>query len=315
MSDALVAATATLVRRFRRQRPLRAGSLLVTIFGDAIAPRGGAVTLGSLIALAAPFGLTERLVRTSVARLAQEGWLTSRREGRRSEYRLSPEGRRRFGEATRRIYGASPADWGGRWTLLVLPPQMRADRERLREELKWLGFGQVSPGVLAHPVISCGEARERLQAFDGAAAEVMVLEARTGEPQADRRVADAGWDLADLAQRYGRFVREFTPVQAALAAAAVPAPQQAFVIRTLLIHRYRRIHLRDPLLPASLLPRQWVGIAAYELCRALYAQVFAPAEQHLTAAAETMGGALPPPAAEAFTRFGGVPAPAASVRP
>src|SRR5690349_12667309 len=56
-----------LLRHFQAQRPLRAGSGLITIFGDAIAPRGGAVTLGSLIRLAAPFGLAERAVRTSVA--------------------------------------------------------------------------------------------------------------------------------------------------------------------------------------------------------------------------------------------------------
>ena len=36
------------------------------------------MTLGSLIRLAAPFGLTERLVRTSVARLARDGWLAAR---------------------------------------------------------------------------------------------------------------------------------------------------------------------------------------------------------------------------------------------
>ena len=69
----------SLLRHFRAQRPLRGGSLLVTVFGDAIAPRGGAVTLESLIRLAAPFGLTERLVRTSVARLAREGWLSGAR--------------------------------------------------------------------------------------------------------------------------------------------------------------------------------------------------------------------------------------------
>ena len=68
-------AAAQLVARYRRQRPLRGGSLIVTIFGDAIMPRGGAVTLGSLISLAAPFGLNERLVRTAAARLAKEGWL------------------------------------------------------------------------------------------------------------------------------------------------------------------------------------------------------------------------------------------------
>ena len=60
-------AAAELVAQFRRQRPLRGGSLIVTLFGDAIMPRGGAVALGSLIALAAPFGLNERLVRTATA--------------------------------------------------------------------------------------------------------------------------------------------------------------------------------------------------------------------------------------------------------
>ena len=39
-----------------------------------------------------PFGLTERLVRTSVARLAPDDWLASRRSGRLSEYRLSHAG-------------------------------------------------------------------------------------------------------------------------------------------------------------------------------------------------------------------------------
>lgn len=69
------ARTRTLLTRFRRQRPLRGGSLLVTILGDAIAPRGGTVALASLIRLAAPFGLTERLVRTSIGRLAKEHWV------------------------------------------------------------------------------------------------------------------------------------------------------------------------------------------------------------------------------------------------
>ena len=82
---------AELVERFRRQRPLRAGSLIVTIFGDSIVPRGGAIALGSLIRLGAPFGLNERLIRTSTARLAHEGWVEARRVGKRSEYRLSSE--------------------------------------------------------------------------------------------------------------------------------------------------------------------------------------------------------------------------------
>ena len=102
-----------LLRRFRASRPLRAGSLLITIFGDAIAPRGGAVTLGSLIRLAAPFGLTERLVRTSVARLAQRRLAVARRAGRRSEYRLSPQRAAALRRGHAPHLRAAPAALGG----------------------------------------------------------------------------------------------------------------------------------------------------------------------------------------------------------
>src|SRR2546429_2179274 len=163
------AAVRALLRRWRAQRPLRAGSLLVTIFGDAIAPRGAAVTLGSLIRLAAPFGVTERLVRTSVARLARDGWLAARRSGRRSEYRLTRAGAERFAEATRRIYGQSPRAWDGRWTLLVIPPRSASRRGRPSEDLKWLGLGRLNPSLYAHPGGTPGQARRCLGNLPGAA--------------------------------------------------------------------------------------------------------------------------------------------------
>ena len=59
----------TLVDEFRSRPTLRAGSLITTVFGDAIAPRGGTVWLGSLIRALDGFGINERLVRTSVFRL------------------------------------------------------------------------------------------------------------------------------------------------------------------------------------------------------------------------------------------------------
>src|SRR5258708_399316 len=63
-------AAAELVARFRRQRPLRGGSLIVTMFGDSIMPRGGAVALGSLIALAGVWRALEQCIRSSRARFA-----------------------------------------------------------------------------------------------------------------------------------------------------------------------------------------------------------------------------------------------------
>jgi phenylacetic acid degradation operon negative regulatory protein len=306
MTQPLPAATRALVRTFRSQRPLRGGSLLVTIIGDAIAPRGGAVTLGSLIRLAAPFGLTERLVRTSVARLAQDEWLEARRDGRLSEYRLSAQGRRRFAEATQRIYGENPHDWNGRWTLVLLASSVNGkSRERLREELQWLGFGEPGLNVFAHPTCRAADTRARLGRLGGAP-QLTILEAQNSDAEADRRFAAAGWDLAELARRYQRFVRLFEPIRLALAARERPDAETAFVVRTLLIHEYRKIHLRDPLLPAQLLPREWVGTEAYDLCRETYGKVFELAETHLANVAARIDAPLPPPTAEALARFGGV---------
>ena len=312
----LPTALRALLRQFRRQRPLRGGSLLITIFGDAIAPRGGAVTLGSLISLAQPFGLTERLVRTSVARLARDGWLIARRDGRRSEYRLTPTGEDRFAEATRRIYGEIPQTWDGQWTLMILPPATGCRPQGIRDELRWLGFGQVSPGVFAHPNWSLERARIWLSSLDGAA-DGLLLKSCSEGIDIDRRLAASGWDLGDLTRRYRRFVDTFTPVEAAVASSGIPswsaatlstaesAGEAAFVIRTLLIHEYRKIHLRDPLLPPALLPADWVGAAAYDLSRRLYSAVFPAAEGYLSNTASTLAEPLPPATASAHARFGG----------
>ena len=291
-----------LIRKFRRQRPIRGGSLLITIFGDSIAPRGGTITLGSLISLAQPFGLAERLVRTSVGRLASDGWLVARRDGRRSEYQLTPSGQNRFADATRRIYGVIPDSWDGQWTLLLLPPTNGGRRQDLRDELRWLGFGQISPGVYAHPNWNIEQAREGLSGLTDIG-EPMLLKSSSEGIETDRQLVASGWDLGELTRRYRRFVDTFTPVADAM---PCTVSESAFVIRTLLVHEYRKIHLQDPLLPPALLPSDWVGARAYELTQRLYRAVFTTAEDYLSNTASTTTEPLPAADRSAYQRFGGL---------
>ena len=63
------------IRRTLAADPPRAKSLIVTVWGDALAPHGGGVWLAGLIRLMAAFDMNDRLVRTSVFRLAADGWL------------------------------------------------------------------------------------------------------------------------------------------------------------------------------------------------------------------------------------------------
>jgi phenylacetic acid degradation operon negative regulatory protein len=296
---------AELVARFRRQRPLRGGSLIVTIFGDSIMPRGGAAALGSLIELSRPFGLNERLVRTAAARLAKDGWLEGHRAGKRSEYRLSPDGRERFAEATKRIYSQPDCAWSGRWTLIVLPPMGASERKEIREELTWRGFGELSTHVFAHPELDSSSLKLPARPT-GRLAKVIIFDASLDDDDSPQRLADLGWDLDDLGMRYQRFVKRFERVLAALIDPCATGDQACFIIRTLLIHEYRRLHLRDPLLPPRLLRADWPGARAAVLCREIYSRVFAPSETYLSRVAAQLDGPLPDPDASVMQRFGGI---------
>jgi hypothetical protein len=79
------------------------------------------------------------------------------------------------------------------------------------------------------------------------------------------------WDLAGIAADYRRFLRRFGASSTGFATPATDHdPEQCFVVRTLLIHAYRRVLPRDPRLPAALLPLDWPGAAAFALCRDFY---------------------------------------------
>ena len=304
----LNAACHELVRDFQSRPTLRAGSLITTVFGDSIAPRGGVVWLGSLINALSDFGVNERLVRTSVFRLAKDGWLQSNQVGRRSFYSLTDEGRERFKQATHRIYGEPATAWDGRWTLLLLAGLDASTKDTVRKELAWLGFGAMSANVLAHPAPDSTDLEITLRR-SGCADDVVVMNAQTLQSDtAMRRLAQASWNLDDIDERYRAFVARFRPVLAKARKARQAAPKTAFQLRTLLIQEYRKVLLRDPQLPAELLPSNWHGIAAYQLCRNLYLELFAAAEEYLSQSMENADGPLPPASKQLLSRFGGLEA-------
>jgi len=295
-----------LVDDFRSRPTLRAGSLITTVFGDAIAPRGGTVWLGSLINTMADFGISERLVRTSVFRLAKEGWLQSEQIGRRSYYSLTADGRQRFEQATNRIYGQPLESWDGEWCLLLLSALDTPTKEKARKEFGWLGFGPLSANVLAHPSPEPPELEMTMRRIGVEDSLVVMRGSTIRSDAAMRALTHDCWNLDEINARYNEFVQVFRPVYKALSGKQAISEQSAFQIRTLLIQEYRKVLLRDPWLPAELLPADWQGAAAYQLCRNLYLGVHMQADAHLDRMMESADGPLPPPS-RAFThRFGGL---------
>lgn len=295
-----------LVEEFRSRPTLRAGSLITTVFGDAIAPRGGTVWLGSLIRAMANFGISERLVRTSVFRLAKDGWLQSRQVGRRSYYSLTDEGRERFALATHRIYGEPVEEWDGKWCLLLLSGLDTQTKDVVRKECGWLGFGPLSANVLAHPTPDIADLDVTVRRL-GVAETLVVMRGQTIRGDgAMRQLARNSWNLDDIDQRYAEFVQRYRPVYKALSGKTKLDDKAAFLIRTLLIQEYRKVLLRDPWLPTELLPAGWHGAMAYQLCRNLYRAVHTRADAYLDEVMVTAEGPLPPPSRIYKQRFGGL---------
>jgi phenylacetic acid degradation operon negative regulatory protein len=306
MTMTIESASRKLVTEFKSRRTVRAGSLITTVFGDAIAPRGGTVWLGSLITVMQGFGISERLVRTSVFRLAKDGWLQSNQIGRRSYYGLTDEGRERFQQATHKIYGEPATTWDGEWCLIFLTDLDATIKENVRKELGWLGFGSLSTAVLAHPTPNRTDLDVTLRRL-GVSDDVIVMRGMSVENESSiRKLARYGWSIDDIDSRYASFVERFRPLIAAYSKSGSVKPQTAFLIRTLLIQEYRKVLLRDPQLPAELLPADWHGSAAYQLCRNLYRAVYAAADEYMSTVMETANGPLPPPSGDFMQRFAGL---------
>lgn len=296
------------INDFLEKHPTRANSLIITIYGDFIAPHGGTVWLGSFIRLVQPLGLNERMVRTSVYRLSQEKWLVSEQLGRKSFYSLTTSGRRRFEHAYRRIYFAPQDVWAGEWQLVMIPASLTgASRDSLRKDLAWAGYGTLASGILAHPSGDTDALLDILQET-GAHDKVVAMKATNISSLSSKPLQELVhecWNLDALSAKYLDFIELFRPVLRTMRSAHSLDPEQCFLVQTLLMHAFRRALLNDPQLPSQLLPANWSGGVARQLCRELYGITYPHAQKHLLSVCETANGPLPPAAEYFYERFGG----------
>lgn len=278
-----------LLLRFERRRPIRAGSLIITLYGDAIAPRGGSLWLGSLNHLLEPLGIEAGLVRTALSRLVAEGWFERNRAGKNSYYRLSTRGAGEFTDAGRQIYAGAAARWGGKLELEVLTNPDPKQRQAQREVLAARGYGQLAPHVMVRPAPADNAAR----ASATGTGDMLRLSAVATAPDGARKLAATCWALGKLNLAYQALVDDLAGLAGAARALERLDDEYAFQVRLLLIHEWRRIVLRDPLLPSELLPVDWPGCEAREAVRRIYRAVTPGCERWIDATAVNERGQLP----------------------
>ena len=245
---------APLIDRLHASR-LRTWSVIITIFGDCIQPRGGRAAMTELQALTDRLGIEGGALRTAMSRLAKDGWVERDREGRNSFYVLTRLGEATFLPATRQIYRARFTA-SGPWTIAISPalpdPNGSTPALEITRQVRIIG-----PECAGH----------HRETGD------LVLQ---GEPDAipdwvrsaaiDSHLSTEYAELADL-------LATLTPE-----ALAALSPLDALAMRVLLIHFWRRLVLRHPAPPEGLIEPDWPGQTCHAALARLYPALIAPSE-------------------------------------
>ncbi len=191
--------------------------------------------------------------------MVRQEWLDPVRIEGQPGYALTSRARRRLDDAAARIYrtDGGSGDWDRHWHLVVLQhvPDRR-HRDRLGSQLGFLGWASLSDSTWVGL---------RDDAEVDAALTVEQLAADRFRAPID---SDAGgfarrvWQLDELGASYDEWLVD---AKALVDEADGPeSDEQAFAVRSLLVHEWRKFLFRDPGLPAELLPPGWAGTRAAE---------------------------------------------------
>ncbi len=232
----------TSVTRLTDPQNQRVWSLIVSLFGDLAQQPGDRISGGALTRIIQPMGIKPEAMRVALHRLRKDGWIESTRSGRASVHFLTDFGRAQSAKVTPRIYNRAP-EIPKDWHILIAEdgPGIHTLDDLLLAE-NYISIGRtVALGSGPLPK-NCDD----LVAFEATARSVPDwLKTRLCPPD----LILACKDLRDAAKS----VTQNRPQD------AHPTAWEIAALRTLLIHRWRRVVLRHPGLPRAFFPSGWAG--------------------------------------------------------
>ena len=257
--------------------------LVMTFLGAYATPRDRPIWSGGLVTLLGDFGFSTGASRVALARMVQRGSLERVRSGRLVSYRPTDHTLGLLDEGDRRIFSLGREPHRAElWTTLwhAIPEERRLERARLARRLRFLGFGSVQDGMWISPHDRESEVVSLVDSLDvGAYAGVIVGRPATGLDFG--ALASRAWDLDALDSRYRAFIDEFS------SASATRDEQDAFRLRTRLVHAFRRFPALDPELPDELMRAPRHRADAVALFDRLYAALAPTAQRHFDALTST----------------------------
>ncbi|ASM73859.1 MULTISPECIES: PaaX family transcriptional regulator C-terminal domain-containing protein [Roseobacteraceae] len=233
----------------------RVWSVLVSVFGDLARHEGEGIDGPVLTALMAEAQIKPEATRVALHRLRNDDWITSVKSGRTSHHSLTRTGRRLSLAASARIY-STPEETAQGWQLVLL----ETATSESREDMETLGFALLAPRLYI--------GADNLMAPDGA----LALPADTAP-----RWLGAQFEPKDLSQDYAALHERLMAIDALKLDAAALSPVQIGVLRSLIVHGWRRLVLKHPDLPRDVYSDAWRGHDCRALVTGLLARLPRPA--------------------------------------
>ncbi len=248
----------------------RFSTVIYTLFGAFIVPRGGRVHVASLIRLVVPLGFSPNAIRLGLSRMARHGVFDIRKSGRRSYYSLNTKGLKWMEQGRVRAFEVERKRWDGKWRLLVysIPETMRQLRDKLRYKLQGMGFANLSASFWISP----NELQATLLKYLEQTNMVDCVETFTADytgQHSKKELAAAIWNVAELSDRYGNFYKKYGKLLSSYEKLAKTGRSmdsaECFARRFCMTAEYVALRLEDPMLPPELLPVDWVGLRAEKI--------------------------------------------------
>lgn len=225
-----------LTKHVTYNRTPRVWSLLVTVFGELAQDREARISGLLLRHLSEHIGIKPEAMRVALHRLRKDGWIDSERTGRTSAYFLTPWGREQSIAASPRIYAMGPAA-SDAWLVIFNPGDSAQDNDA--------SGAWISSNLLVTSV--------RPESDD-----IVATELRSADTLPDwvtNKVCDPA--TVSLSQD---FLAALEALQASIGTAPDLTPMQIAALRVLLVHGWRRIVLKAPMLPDHVFSEGWRGM-------------------------------------------------------
>jgi phenylacetic acid degradation operon negative regulatory protein len=198
-----------------------------------------------------------------LGRLEQRKWVTRKSKERSDRvYRLSAQGRVQAlgGRDLEARWGRA---WDGRWRLVIfdIPSGHNAEREWLRRYLRGKDFGCLQNSVWVTPD-PMAEERQTLARGSINVESLVLLEARACAGESDKEIVSGAWNFDRINERYSRYLKTLGARPAGALKSEAGAKK---FFRWMSEERaaWRDVMTIDPLLPARLLPANYLGQKAW----------------------------------------------------